>query len=270
MKRRLPSLYLLVLGSCFLAYAVLLVWPWLTGQSPYTNHLTALMLPPNGAFLLGSDELGRDILSRLALGFRLSIGVGMSVALFTGLIGVTLGLVSGYVGGWLDSLLMRITDVFLAFPGILLAIAFAAVAGPGIGNVVLALCLMGWVGFARLARAQALSLRQREFVQAAQVAGTPSWRILLAHVLPNAAAPLIVEGVFTVAGAMIAEAGLSFLGIGVQPPYPSLGSMLREGARYMLVAPHLVLAPGLTLMSLVLVLNILGDRLRDRLDARCA
>ncbi len=239
-------------------------------QDPFNINLTTLLQPPvfAGEHLLGTDELGRDVFSRLLLGVKLSLFVGITVAVVSGIIGVVLGLISGYFGGVVDHVLMRITDIFLAFPGILLAIAFAALTGPGVENVIFALCLMGWVGFARLTRAQTLSIRNRAYVQAGEISGTSTPRILLQHILPNAAAPLIVEAVFAVAGAMIAEAGLSFLGLGVQPPEPSLGSMLREGARYMLVSPHLVLAPGLMLMSLVLILNIMGDRLRDRLDVR--
>lgn len=235
---------------------------------PFAIHLGKLFSAPSGAHILGTDELGRDVLARLLIGIRLSVFVGVVVVIVSGFIGITVGLLSGYVGGWLDTLIMRITDVFLAFPGILLAIAFASLLGPGVGNVIIALCLMSWVGFARLARAEALRLRHQPFVEAAQVSGATPGRVILRHILPNAAAPLIVEGIFATAGAMIAEAGLSFLGLGVQPPDPSLGAMLREGARYMIVAPHLVLAPGIALMTLVLGLNLIGDRLRDKLDAR--
>ena len=237
-------------------------------QSPFMIDLDNLFAPPSFNHFLGTDELGRDVLARLWVGVKLSVYVGLVVALISGTIGITVGLMSGYVGGWLDTVIMRITDIFLAFPGILLAIAFAALLGPGVENVIVALSLMSWVGFARLARAEALRLRHQPFVESAQVSGATPGRIILRYVLPNAAAPLIVEAIFATAGAMIAEAGLSFLGLGVQPPDPSLGAMLREGARYMLVVPHLVLAPGLALMVLVLGLNVIGDKLRDKLDAR--
>lgn len=239
------------------------------GGDAFAINLKGLLLPPspeNG--WLGTDELGRDVLARLMIGGKLSLVVGLSVVIVAGTFGTFIGLVSGYFGGWVDHVIMRITDIFLAFPGILLAIAFAALMGPGVENVIFALCLMGWVGFARLARAQALSLSHMAYVEASQVSGMGLGHILVKHILPNAAAPLIVEAIFAMAGAMIAEAGLSFLGLGVQPPNPSLGAMLREGARYMPVAPHLVLAPGLLLMALVLGLNIIGDNLRDKLDAR--
>lgn len=252
------------------ALAALLLAGSLAGGSPYTLNLEHLLQTPNAAHWLGTDELGRDILQRLSVGVGLSLKVGIIVVLVAGTVGITVGLISGYFGGWVDSILMRITDVFLAFPGILIAIAFAALSGPGIENVIMALALMGWVGFARLARAQTLALANAEYVQAAQVSGVSHARILFGYILPNISAPLIVEAVFAIAGSMLAEAGLSFLGIGVQPPEPSLGSMLREGATNMFVAPHVIMAPGFTLMGLVLLLNLLGDRLRDKMDVRAA
>jgi peptide/nickel transport system permease protein len=167
-----------------------------------------------------------------------------------------------------DAVLMRITDIFLSFPGILIAICFAALTGPDIKNVIFALGLMGWVSFARLARVQTLKIKNEDYVQSAIISGTSTFTILMVCVLPNIAAPLIIESVFTIAGAMLSEAGLSFLGIGIQAPDPSLGSMLREGARYLLVAPHLVVVPGATLMCIVFTLNLAGDKLRDTLDKR--
>jgi peptide/nickel transport system permease protein len=194
--------------------------------------------------------------------------VSVMVVSVTAVIGSLIGATSGFVGGWLDHVLVRIIDIFLAFPGILLAIALAGVLGPGISNVVIALSVVGWVGFARLARGQVLSLKHREHVQAALALGVRRSRIIVRHLMPLIVAPLIVEGTFAVAGAVISEAGLSFLGLGVQPPAASWGSMIRDGTRYMLMAPHLVLAPGIALMLVVLGVNLLGDRLRDWLDVR--
>jgi peptide/nickel transport system permease protein len=190
------------------------------------------------------------------------------VTLVTATVGISLGLISGYYGGLVDRTLMQITDVFLAFPGILLAIAFAAVLGAGLNNLILALCLTSWVGYARLTRAQALSMRQRQHVMAAESLGASVPRIMFKHMLPLLAAPLLVEATYSMAGLVIAEASLSFLGLGIQAPNASWGAMLRDGVRYMLVAPHYVLAVGLSLMSLVLAVNVLGDQLRDRLDVR--
>lgn len=255
-------------GFGILLLCLLMLAPVLTTYNPAQIDLYSLMTGPDNYHWFGTDELGRDVLTRLGIGARLSLFVGLCVVCVSFTIGTLIGTISGYLGGWVDTVLMRITDVFLSFPGILMAIAFAALAGPGVGNVIMALCLMGWVTFARLARAQTLSMREEDFMRAAEVAGVGPVRLLVVYILPNIAAPLIVEASFSMAGAMIAEAGLSFLGIGVQPPAPSLGVMLREGARYMLVAPHLVLAPGLVLMGLVLMMNWLGDRLRDKLDAR--
>ena len=244
-----------------------LVSPW-SGLTPDEIHLDKILAGPDLAAWLGHDDLGRNILARLLAGARVSLAVAAVVTLATFTFGTSLGLVAGYCGGWLDRVLMKITDVFLAFPGILLAIAFAAVLGPGIGNLILALCLTSWVGYARLTRAQALSLRSRQHVLAAQTLGATTSRILLRHMLPLLAAPLLVEATFSIASLIIAEASLSFLGLGIQPPHASWGSMLRDGTRYLLVAPHYVLVVGISLMSLVLAVNIMGDTLRDTLDVK--
>lgn len=258
----------------YLPASLLLLWILLAMASlwlPLTPNLIALetiLQAPTVSNGLGYDDLGRPVLDRLLAGAGTSLLVAFTVMLISLLIGTTVGVLSAWWGGRADQMLMRITDIFLAFPGILLAIALAGLLGPGIGNLMIALSIVGWVGFARLSRAQVLVLREREHIQAAQALGTASWRILLWHLLPLIAAPLIVEATFAVAGLIIAEAGLSFLGLGVQPPAPSWGSMIRDGARYLLVAPHLVVVPGVALMSIVLAINLLGDQLRDRLDVK--
>ena len=229
-----------------------------------------MLLPPGSLAWLGADDLGRSIAARLAAGAGVSLMVAVLVTVVTLFTGTIVGLLAGYYGGWIDRLLMQVTDIFLAFPGILLAIAFAAVLGPGLGNLMLALCLTSWVGYARLTRAQALSLRERQHVQAAKSLGAPAWRIMRKHMLPLLAAPLVVEATYSIAGLVIAEASLSFLGLGIQAPHASWGSMLRDGVRYLLVAPHYVLAVGLSLMSVVLAINVLGDQLRDAWDIRRA
>lgn len=227
--------------------------------------LPGILAPPGSGALLGRDDLGRPVLARLMLGARVSLEVAVVVVSVTALLGTALGLLAGWCGGWVDGLLLRLTDIFLAFPGILLAIALAGMLGPGLANVVMALSAVGWVGFARLARAQTLSVRQRDHVQVADALGVTPLTIVWRHVLPLVAGPLIVEASFAAAAVIVAEAGLSFLGLGVQPPTPSWGSMIRDGARYLLVAPHLVIAPGVALASLVVAINLLGDGLRDRL-----
>lgn len=255
-------------------FAVLLVWltvalvaPWL-GLAPDDIRLQRILATPDAQAWLGNDDLGRDILARLLAGAQVSLLVASAVTAVTLSFGTALGLLAGYAGGWVDRLLMHVTDVFLAFPGILLAIAFAAVLGPGLDNLVLALCLTSWVGYARLTRAQALALKNRQHVLAAQSLGASAWRIARVHMLPLLAAPLIVEATYSIASLVIAEASLSFLGLGIQPPHASWGSMLRDGVRYLLVAPHYVLAVGLSLMSLVLAVNVLGDKLRDYWDVK--
>ena len=217
---------------------------------------------------LGYDDLGRPIFDRLLVGARTSFFVAFAVVGISLIIGSLLGTIGAYAGGLIDLVLVRVIDVFLAFPGILLAIALAGVMGPGIDNVVIALSVVSWVGYARLARAQVLSVKERDHVHAAVAIGTPPPQIIARHLLPLISAPLIVEASFGVASVVIGEAGLSFLGLGVQPPAASWGSMIRDGTRYMLVAPHMVIAPGLALMGVVLAMNVLGDRLRDWLDVK--
>jgi len=253
---------------------LLLLWvlaalsaPWLP-LVPDRIDLTAILAPPGAGAPLGNDDLGRPVLDRLLAGARTSLLVGVGVVAISVLIGVAVGGVAGLAGGWVDLALVRLIDVFLAFPGILLAIALAGILGPGIDNLIIALAAVGWVGYARLVRAQILSLKRRDHVTAALALGAGPARILLRHLLPLTLAPLLVEATFGIAAAVIAEAGLSFLGLGVQPPQASWGSMIRDGAAYLLVAPHLVLAPGLAVLLVVLSVNLLGDRLRDRLDVR--
>jgi peptide/nickel transport system permease protein len=231
-------------------------------------NLNAILATPNLQHWFGADDLGRDILARILRGVEVSLTVAILVTLITMVIGILVGLVAGFYGGKVDQILMQITDIFLAFPGVLLAIAFAAVLGPGIINLVIALCIVGWVSYARLARAQTLSLRNRQHVHAAESLGASVPRILYKHILPLLGSILTVEATYSLASVMIAEASLSFLGLGIQAPNASWGAMLRDGVRYMLVAPHYVLMVGLSLMSLILAINLLGDQLRDKLDVR--
>jgi len=261
-----PSVAGLVLGAWIL---VALCAPWLP-LHPERIALPEILATPGGDAWLGHDDLGRPVLDRLLVGARTSCWVAGGVVGLSLLFGTLVGSTAAYLGGLWDRALVMLLDIFMAFPGILLAIALAGLLGPGIGNLVIALSLVGWVGFARLARAQVLSVKQREHVLAAQALGTRRRRIILRHLLPLIAAPLVVESTFAVAAVVVAESGLSFLGLGVQPPEASWGSMIRDGVRYLLVAPHLVLAPGVALFLVVLSVNLLGDRLRDRLDVRGA
>lgn len=250
------------------ALTVALLASWLAPHDPTEQHLARGLERPGWENPFGRDKLGRDIFSRVVYGTRISFAVGLITVAVSACVGVAIGVLSGYAGGAVDELLMRVTDIFLAFPGILLAIALMAILGPNLRNVVIALCLMGWVGYARLVRGQILALREYEFVIAARAIGARPGRIMFRHLLPNALAPVIVEATFGLAGTIIAEAGLSFLGLGAQPPTPSWGSMLNEGRTFILVAPHLTIFPGMAIMLLVLGFNFLGDGLRDALDPK--
>jgi peptide/nickel transport system permease protein len=257
-----------------LAISVLLLWallglfaPLLPLQ-PNVMELESILQPPAASSWLGYDDLGRPLMDRLLAGAQTSFRVALWVVLVSSLLGTLLGTLAAYLGGWLDRLLVQIIDIMLAFPGILLAIALAGMLGPGMDNVVIALSAVGWVGYARLSRAQVLSLKHRDHVLAARALGSGTPVILVRHLLPLMSAPLIIEATFGVAAVVIAEAGLSFLGLGVQPPDASWGSMIRDGTRYMLVAPHMVLVPGIALWLVVMSVNLLGDRLRDHLDVR--
>jgi len=259
--KRWPQIILLFWIMAALAGPVLAL-------QPNAIDLGRILAKPDLHAWLGNDDLGRDVLARLLEGAQIALSVALIVTSITLSFGTAVGLVAGYFGGWVDRLLMHITDVFLAFPGILLAIAFAAVLGPGLNNLLIALCITSWVGYARLTRAQALSLRNRQHVLAAESLGATIPRIMGKHMLPLLAAPLVVEATYSIASLVIAEASLSFLGLGIQAPHASWGAMLRDGVRYLLVAPHYVLAVGISLMSLVLTVNVLGDRLRDAWDVK--
>ena len=242
--------------------------PLLSPYPPAAQALREGLRGPSAAHLLGQDRLGRDVLSRVLYGARVSLWVGTLVVGISVAAGLAVGTLAGSLWGIVDDLLMRTCDILQAFPGILLAIAFAAALGPSLLNVVLALCLIGWVGYARLVRGQILVVREMDFVRAAAALGSGRWRTTARHLVPNILAPVIVEASFGMAGAIVGEASLSFLGLGTQPPSASWGSMLNEARNYLLVAPHLVVFPGLAVMGVVLGLNFLGDGLRDLLDPR--
>jgi peptide/nickel transport system permease protein len=255
-------------GVLLLTWAALaLTAPWLP-LDPTSIQLEHILNTPSSLAWLGHDDLGRDILARLVSGARTSFLAAVWVVTLSGVIGTLIGLSAAYLGGRWDSLVVLVIDIFMAFPGILLAIALAGILGPGLSNVIIALSVVGWVGFARLARAQGMSLVRREHVTAAQALGSSGLFTVRYHLLPLLAAPLLIEASLGIGNVVVAEAGLSFLGLGVQPPTASWGSMIRDGARYLLVAPHMVLAPGLALLAVVLAANRAGDRLRDIMDVR--
>lgn len=252
----------------FVTVAAALAGPWLTPYEPATQELARRLEGPSLSHPFGLDELGRDILTRIMAGARISLLVGLSVVSVSSLLGMFFGSIAGYFGGRMDDGISRVMDVLMAFPGILLAIALVAVLGPSLTNVVLALSVIGWVGYARLVRGQALRAREFEFVQAARALGAGPGRIVLHHILPTAFPAVVVQATLGMAGAIIAEASLSFLGLGVQPPTPSWGTMLDAGRSHLFDAPHLTVFPGLAIATLVLGLNFLGDGLRDRVDPK--
>jgi len=247
---------------------VALAAPLLAPYDPDVQDTARRLEPPSRQHLLGLDDLGRDVLSRVIWGSRVSLRVGFSVVIIASCIGIALGAISGYFGGAVDTIIMRITDILLAFPGILLAIALVAVLGPSENKVILALSIIGWVGYARLVRGQVLKVREMEYVTAAKALGAKSPRVILHHVLPNVINPVIVMATLGLAGAILSEAALSFLGLGVQPPTPSWGSMLTAGRRYLGIANHLAIYPGIAIMAAVMGLNFLGDGLIDALDPK--
>jgi len=243
--------------------------PWIAPQDPAYIDLASRLMPPSTAHWFGTDELGRDILSRVIYGARISMLVGTCVVAASLTLGVIFGSIAGYYGGFLDRFLnVIVMNAFMSFPGILLAIAFVAFLGPGIFNLVLALSIGGWVGYARLVRAQVLAVREREFVEAARALGASDLRIIVRHILPNIIQPVIVQAAIGMAGAILAEATMSFLGLGVPPPTASWGSMLNDGRSHLFDAPHLVLFPAVAVMLAVLSFNFVGDGLRDFLDPR--
>jgi len=230
-----------------------------------TIDLEKILMPPSSESLFGSDDLGRSIGPRIVSGARLSIFVVIIVLTITSVFGTLIGILSGLVGGTFDSIVMRVIDIFLSFPGILLAISLAGILGGGLHNVVLALSAVGWVGFARLSRAQTLRVKQLDHVLVAQLFGTTTPKIIILHVLPLIVSPMLVELTYSAASVILSEAGLSFLGIGVSSPTASLGSMVRDGSFYLMTAPHYVILTGMALMSLVFLINVAGDRLQEKL-----
>jgi len=257
----------IVLVTIFLIFAAFA--PWIAPQDPADIDLPHRLAHPSVLHWCGTDELGRDILSRLIFGARVSMLVGGSVVLASLFLGLVIGAIAGYYGGHTDRLInVVVMNAFLSFPGILLAIAFVAFRGPGMFNLILALALGGWVGYARLVRAQVLAVRDREFVEAARALGASDTRVIVRHILPNIIQPVVVQGAIGMAGAILAEATMSFLGLGVPPPVASWGSMLNDGRAHLFDAPHLVLFPALAVMLAVLAFNFIGDALRDYLDPR--
>jgi len=243
--------------------------PWLAPQDPAQLDLSGRLLAPGHGHWFGTDELGRDILSRTLYGARISLEVAVSVVTLSLGIGLIAGSLAGFYGGWADTVInVYVTNAFMALPGILLAIAFVAFLGPGLFNLILALSISGWVGYARLVRAQVMEVMEREYVEAARALGASNLRVLSRHILPNIVQPLIVQAAIGMAGAVLAEATLSFLGLGVPPPTASWGVMLNDARSHLFDSPHLVVFPAIAVMLAVLSFNFIGDALGDFLDPR--
>ena len=262
---------LAALGILLLAGFVLcaIFAPWLAPQDPARIDLTGRLLAPGHGHWFGTDELGRDILSRTLFGARISLMVAVSVVSLSLSVGLIAGALAGFYGGWIDTVInVYVTNAFMALPGILLAIAFVAFLGPGLFNLVLALSISGWVGYSRLVRAQVMAVKEREFVEAARALGASDLRLLGRHILPNIVQPLIVQAAIGMAGAVLAEATLSFLGLGVPPPTSSWGVMLNDARSHLFDSPHLVVFPAIAVMLAVLSFNFIGDALGDLLDPR--
>jgi peptide/nickel transport system permease protein len=242
--------------------------PLLTPVDPLAQDVMNGLKPPSGEYLLGTDKLGRDMFSRLLYGARISLFVGFAVVVLATLIGGSFGLVAGYWGGWADELLMRVTDIFFAFPGLILAMAIAAALGPSLENALIAIVAVTWPIYARLVRGQVLTLKRREFVEAAHALGVRQWRVLLLHILPNSLAPILVQASFDLGAAILSVAGLSFIGFGAQPPTPEWGVMISEGRNYIATQWWLATFPAIAILLVVAGFNLLGDGLRDLLDPR--
>jgi peptide/nickel transport system permease protein len=268
--RELKKHRLALIGAViiFVLIVIAILAPFIAPSDPIEQNLEHRLLPPNTEYLLGTDNLGRCILSRLIHGASVSLLISVMVVGISTFVGVTLGLLAGYRGGFIDELIMRIVDILLAFPGIILALVVVGILGPSLYNVMLALAVVGWTSYARVVRGSVLSVKEKEFVEAARALGASDTRIMFRHILPNIMAPVIVMATLGMAHVILAAAALSFLGLGAQPPIPEWGSMLDGGRAFMRTAPHLTIFPGLAIMVTVLAFNFLGDGLRDVLDPR--
>ena len=264
-RNRLASVGLVIIVSLSL---LALLAPLISPFDPYDQDLYAVLSGPTTQHWLGTDNLGRDLLSRLLYGARVSLMTRLLCTVFAAIIGIPIGLIAGYAGGMMDSILMRVTDAFLCFPPLIFILAMSAALGPGLKNVILSFTVFGWTGFARIVRGQVLLVRELPYIEAARATGVPKFRIMWRHVIPNTLAPIIVAVSITVGIAILVESGVSFLGLGVQPPTASWGKELRVGFTYLEVVPLFSLAPGLMISLTVLGFNFFGDGLRDALDPR--
>lgn len=261
---------LVSLGALLVALISLtaLLAPWLAPYDPLAISLPDQLQAPTWAHPFGRDQNGSDVLSKVIYGARVSITVAFSVVAISVSIGLLIGSIAGYLGGWVDGLIMRIIDMLYAFPGFLLALSLVAVLGPSLRNLIFAMCITSWTSYARLVRGEVLHLKEKDYVVGAEALGAKTWRILTFHIWPNLVGPLTVQATFGMAGTIISESGLSFLGLGAPPEIPTWGALLNAGRRSLIEAPHISLFPGIAILCLVLGFNFLGDGLRDKLDPR--
>jgi peptide/nickel transport system permease protein len=262
-KRALVGLWMVVI---FIIVAILA--PWIAPYDPFEQNMQIMLEPPSMSHPFGTDEFGRDMLSRIIYGAQISLVIGTVSVLIAVIFGVALGTLSGYFGGIIDSIIMRVMDIFMAFPSFLLALAIVSVLGPGMVNVMIAIGIFSIPNFSRIARSAVISIKNKEFIEATRAMGGTDTRIILKHLIPNSISPIIVLSTLRIATAIITAAGLSFLGMGAQPPTPEWGAMLSTGREYLRNAPHVSTIPGLSIMFLVLGFNMLGDGLRDALDPK--
>ena len=256
------------LGILVLLLLVAIFAPWIAPYQMNDQNLGRRLLPPSGDHLFGTDELGRDIFSRVVYGSRITLQITFLVAVIAAPIGLLVGTVSGYFGGWTDTILMRVTDIFLSFPGLILALAFVAALGPGIRNAIIAIALTVWPPIARLARAETLTVRSSDYIAAIRAQGAPAWRIVVKHIMPMCLSSVIIRITLNMAQIILTAAALGFLGLGAQPPMPEWGAMLSTGRQYLLGSWFLAAAPGLAILVVSLGFNLFGDGLRDVLDPR--
>ena len=259
---------LLGLGIILLLVATAIAAPWLTPYDPAAQDMMGRLQPPSAAHWLGTDEFGRDVFTRVVYGARTTLYIIMLVTIIVAPIGLIIGACAGYLGGWADEVLMRVTDIFLSFPGLVLALGFAAALGPGITNAIIAIALTAWPPMARLARAEALSLRNADFIAAVRLQGASKARIITRHILPMCLPSVIVRITLNMAGVILTAAGLGFLGLGAQPPMAEWGAMVSTGREYMLDSPWVVAAPGIAIAVVSLAFNLAGDAVRDVLDPK--
>lgn len=269
LKKYLKNKQIIIGGSIVLILLIMALFaPLIAPHDPIAINIPGRLNSPSATYWLGTDALGRDVFSRLIYGTRISLTIGVIASLFGTIIGVTIGVIAGYYGKWVDSLLMRLCDILLAFPGMLLALGIITILGASTFNTIVAVSIFAVPGFARVARGQTMQLKKAEYIDAIKAVGAGDFRILIRHILPNILSPITVQMTLYTASAIVAAASLSFLGLGTQPPTPEWGTMLSEGREYLLQAPFLILYPGLSILIAVLGINLLGDGLRDTLRPR--